>query len=222
MAAAARAVGRAPESVRLIAVTKGVDREACAELARLGQLDLGENRVQELAEKHAYCAALGLPVRWHLTGHLQRNKARRAVELAEEIHSVDSLRLAEALDRIASETGRAVRAYLEVGLVRAPTRSGFGRDELCEESARLRELASIQWLGLMTMAAEPGPHAPNPEGVFRELARLRDTLPAELFEGGRGRLSMGMSSDFEAAIAAGSDVVRIGSALFDAAGARAG
>lgn len=233
IARAATAAGRAGDAVRLVAVTKGVDASVCADLARLGQRDLGENRVQDLAVKHAHCAALGLDVRWHLIGHLQRNKARRAVQLADEIHSVDSLRLAEAVARIATEESRRMRVYLEVKLVANDARGGFAPEEVASAVARVRELEPLSLAGLMTMAPEPtsAPGVPTARETFDRLAALRRSLRAEDFDGGRVLLSMGMSSDFEDAIAAGSDVVRVGTALFEglatgrengaAAGARA-
>ena len=228
--AAARSVGRDPGEVRLLAVTKRVGSEVAADLARLGQLDLGENRVQELEQKAAAVAALGVEVRWHMIGHLQRNKARRAARLVDTVHSVDSARLLEALDRTAAEEGRAPRVYLEVQLTADGGRTGLRPEDLraaVEVAARLEHVVPV---GLMTMAPAPA-GGPSPAGgadplerqgaaraVFRCLRELRDDLApryAEAFSGSRIELSMGMSADLEAAVAEGADVVRIGTALFE-------
>ena len=216
---ACRSAGRGPDCVRLVAVTKGTGPEEAAELARLGQLDLGESRVQALEEKAAWLAARGLRPRWHLLGHLQRNKARRAVVLAESIHSVDSLRLLETLERVAEEEGRRPRIYLELNLTGAGARTGLPPEELSAAIDLARGLPHLQLAGLMTMAPEAEAGAAGADAArraFRRLRELRDALPPEratAFAQGRAQLSMGMSSDFERAIAEGADVVRVGSAL---------
>lgn len=215
IAAACAAAGRDPRAVTLVAVTKSAGAAAAAELCALGQIDLGESRVQELARKSEALAARGCTPRWHLLGHLQRNKARRAVELASEIHSVDSTRLLRALSRHALELRRTVGVYLEVELTELPGRTGFHPEALPEAVAEAAGTPGIRLLGLMTLAPPPGVPRERIRGTFRRLDRLREDLPQGAFVGGRARLSMGMSSDFEDAIAEGADVVRVGSALLE-------
>ena len=215
IAQACKAAGRAPRSVTLVAVTKGADASAAAELCALGQLDLGESRVQELVPKSATLAGRGFTPRWHLLGHLQRNKARRAVELACQIHSVDSLRLLQTLSQLACELERTVAIYLEAELTGLPGRTGFPEDALPPAVAAAASAPGVELLGLMTIAPPPGVPREEIRGTFRRLDRLRARLPEGAFVGGRARLSMGMSSDFEDAIAEGADVVRIGSALLE-------
>ncbi len=214
--------GRAGQEVGLVAVTKSVGPETCAELCELGQLDLGESRADALESKARWCAARGLPVRWHFVGHLQRNKARRVVAHARELHSADSLRLLQALERIAAELGRQLGVYLEVDFTEGPTRTGLAPADVLPLIEGCRGLERVELLGLMTMAPAPGPDSPPGAGpdagardAFGSLASLRARLPAEAFRDRRARLSMGMSADFEPAIAAGSDVVRVGSALYE-------
>ncbi len=216
-AACARA-GRVEHLVGLVAVTKSVGPEVCAELLELGQVDLGESRADELESKARWCAARGLRPRWHFLGHLQRNKARRVVALDAQIHSVDSLRLLESLQRIAAETDRRVGVWLEVDFTSGPTRTGLAAAEVPCVLERCRGLDRLDLLGLMTMAPPPGRSGLPPSAAiepFQALAELRASLQRAAFHDGRGLLSMGMSLDFEQAIAAGSDLVRIGSALFE-------
>ena len=214
--AAARA-GRAPDAVRLVAVTKSVDTPTAAALAGLGVGELGESRVQVLERRRAEWHAAAPQPRWHFLGHLQRNKARAAVRAADEIHSLDSARLCDALAEAARAEGRRPAVWIELDLVGAAERTGLPRAELAplvERAARTREL---ELQGLMALAPEPqqdGRDAARAREVFDELARIARALDPAPFAGARVRLSMGMSSDFEAAIEAGSDLVRIGTALF--------
>ena len=222
LAQAAARAGRDPGAVTLVAVTKSATPAAAAELASLGALDLGESRVQPLAEKAAALAAAGLAPRWHFLGHVQRNKARRVVELAHTIHSLDSLALLETLARLALERGSDVQAFVEVKLSAEASKSGLAPSALPALLAAARAHPRVQLLGLMTMP----PLAPDEKAqhraaraAFQELAALAKDLArraetARAFAGGRVRLSMGMSADFEIAIEEGSDFVRVGSALF--------
>jgi len=216
VAAAARAAGRRADSIRIVAVTKSVGPELAHALVSLGSRELGENRVSELERKASWFSARDSRPRWHFIGHIQRNKVRRAVKLAQEIHSVDSVRLLEDLARIAREERRLPGIYLQVKLSEEPTKTGVSSAEFPELFARARE-SPLALLGLMTLAppiaSETGRLVAHE--VFRELARLASSLPSEAFLGGRPRLSMGMSGDFEEAIAEGADVVRIGSAFFE-------
>ena len=224
IARACRASGRAADEVRLLAVTKGVPAEFAVELARAGQLDLGENRVEALERKAELLAAAGIAPSWHLIGHLQRNKARRALRWADVVHSVDSTRLLESLERLAAERGRSLDVFLELKLVALEERTGFEPAALPEAARLAARLPHLRLRGLMTIA-EPDPLARAGELATRTLARtcfarLRElgaALPAEHFAAGRVELSMGMSSDLEAAIHEGAHWVRVGSALFEGA-----
>lgn len=224
IAAAAAEVGRRADDVELVAVTKSASPEAASALVPLGQRDLAENRVDELERKAAWIAEHAPPgrpaPRWHMIGHLQRNKARRAVRLADTLHSIDSEALLQAIDRIAGEEGRRPDLYLQVKLADEETKSGLAPEEvpsLVEHTA----LAHARLVGLMTIAPLPAPGTPHEDtlrvagAVFAALAALADELPRGPFGGERPRLSMGMSGDFEAAVRAGSDTVRVGSALFE-------
>ena len=222
VARAARSAGRSPEEVALVAVTKSVGPEVAAELVRLGQADLGESRASELEGKDDHLRGLGLSPRWHFVGHLQGNKVRRVVARAAAIHSVDSLRLLEAIDRAAAELGRKPEIWIQVKLAEEPTKSGLAPGELPAVVRRALELEHVALAGLMAL----GPLSPEGErdasarAVFRELARLARELAPKAAMGdargpGRMRTSMGMSGDFELAIEAGSDLVRIGTLLFE-------
>lgn len=224
IAEAARRAGRPADDVQILAVTKTRRVEVAAELARLGQLDLGENRAEDLVEKVDWFRAHGLVARWHFIGHVQRNKARRVVENADVIHSVDSLRLLEALERIAEETRRSPEIYLQVKLHPEDTKSGFDPSEVEAALVRARASRSVRVVGLMTMA----PLVEHDEvrrielarAVFTRLAQLARELDARaLDEHSQARatlrLSMGMSDDLEIAVEAGSHCVRVGSALFE-------
>lgn len=214
---ACRAVGRDPGDVALLPITKYVEADAAAELVRLGLRELGESRVQELAAKAEALGEQGVEVRWHLVGHLQRNKVRAALRHAAAVHSVDSLRLLDALERVAAEEGARPEVFLEVRLVEDPERHGFDAGEVAAAVDRARAAEHLALVGLMGMAPAPeraGDDRPA-RRAFARLAELRERLPADAFAGGRARLSMGMSADLEAAVAEGSDLVRVGSALFE-------
>ena len=222
LSSATLAAGREPEAVHLLAVTKSVSPELAAALARLGQHELGENRLEGLSAKHAHLAAEGLAVRWHFIGKLQRNKARRVVRLADEIHSVDSLRLLQTLDRVAAEEQRRPRVHLEVKLSEDEEKHGLSPAELREAVLAAVDLEHLELVGLMTLATRPGPGvdaAAAAREEFETLARLAreledDAATRAAFQAGRVRLSMGMSGDWTEAVAAGSDMIRIGTALF--------
>jgi pyridoxal phosphate enzyme (YggS family) len=218
-AAAARRAGRDPASVRIVAVTKSVPAAVAAEIARLGAADLGENRADDLEAKAAELAAAGVEPRWHFVGHLQRNKARAVVRRAHLVHSVDSVRLLETLDRLAGEEGRELDVLAQVKLADEATKSGLDPRELADFLRRARAARHVRVLGLMAMAplerdARAG--SERARDVFRRCAQLarehRASFPAE------PELSMGMSDDFEVAIEEGATLVRIGSRLFEGAG----
>jgi pyridoxal phosphate enzyme (YggS family) len=220
IAAACRAAGRAREEVTLVAVTKTRSDEEVLAAARCGLRDLGENRVEELeARREALCDALPADVRWHMIGHVQSRKAARAAAAAALVHSVDSVRLAERLDRAAQSLGRVLPVLLEMNVSGEESKDGFpawdpaSRQALPATLAPLEGLEHLEVRGLMTMA----PLGAAPERareVFAALRTLGEALCGVL-PWIRGReLSMGMTDDFEPAIAEGATMVRIGRALF--------
>jgi hypothetical protein len=209
IATTARRAGRAPDSVRLVAVSKTQPAKAIVTAAATGQRIFGENRVQEAREKIPACPP-GLE--WHLLGHLQKNKVRQALSLFSFFHSIDSQALAGAIDRIAGETGRKVDGLLEVNVSGEETKHGFTPAQLREAFPALAALPHLRIRGLMTMA----PYSENPEAarpVFRALRELRDELQSA-HGAALPELSMGMSGDFEPAIEEGATLVRLGSSIF--------
>jgi pyridoxal phosphate enzyme (YggS family) len=209
-AACARA-GRSASSVKLVAVTKYADIEWVRDLLAVGVIDLGESRPQQLVER---APQISEPVRWHLIGHLQRNKARRVLPLATLIHSVDTLQLLAKIDALADESNLQPRLLLEVNLSGEAAKHGFTADDLSAVWETILEYRHVQLEGLMTMA----PLTENPEQtrpVFRRLRELRDQIAGrEATSVTLPELSMGMSRDFEIAIEEGATLVRIGSSLF--------
>jgi len=201
--AACRRAGRSSDDITLVGVSKGFPAEAIAEACAAGLRDVGENRVQEAAPKIETLAAQGVRPRWHLIGHLQSNKAKTAVDRFAIIHSIDSLRIAEAISRPAREP---VPVLLEVNVSQEASKYGFTMDEVVPALPAIRALPRLDVRGLMTVA----PLVDDPEAVrpvFRDLRALRDRLGLE-------ELSMGMSGDFEVAIEEGATMVRVGRAIF--------
>ena len=210
MAAAAERSGRGPEAVTLVAVVKTVPADVVAGALALGLTDLGENRVQEAEGK---IAALGRGcARWHMIGHLQRNKAGRAVELFDRVHGVDGPELAAALSRRAVEAGRRLPVMIEVNVAGEASKFGVAPEGAGALVAAIARLPGLALDGLMTVGPAVA-RAEDTRAGFRRLRALRDRIT-----GASGtalpELSMGMSGDFEVAIEEGSTMVRIGSALF--------
>ncbi len=194
---------RAPESVCLICVTKGVSLDQVQEAVEAGVTDLGESRVQEAAPK---IEALGRKMRWHMIGHLQRNKAKLAASLFDTIHSLDRLELAEMLERHAQALNREVSVFLEVNTSRESQKHGVTPDQVGPLLETVGRLPHLKVLGLMTMAAESDdPETARP--CFKQLKALQEQF-------GLKELSMGMSQDYEVAIEEGATMVRVGSAIF--------
>jgi hypothetical protein len=223
IAAAARRAGRDPAAVRLIGVTKTHGPEVVAQALAAGLRDFGENRVQEAETKIAALADERERINWHLIGHLQGNKARRAAGLFDCIHSIDSLALAQALDRHAGAQGRRIPVLLQVNVSGEESKEGFAlagweeytaiRDAFAQQVAVIRELEHLAVCGLMTIA----PLAEHPEQarpIFRATRRLRDILAARFPTDDWSQLSMGMTDDFEVAIEEGATLVRVGRAIF--------
>lgn len=213
IAACARACGRSPEEITLVAVSKTHPVRTLREALDIGIRDFGENRVQEADAK---IIELGRDAaRWHLIGHLQTNKARRAVKLFDVIHSLDSVPLAQRLDRSCMEEGRTeLPVLIQVDLAGEETKSGVVAADLPELVNAVSECATLRLIGLMTLP----PFFDDPEQArpfFRRLREMRDELQDKgRFAGERGELSMGMTHDFEVAIEEGATMLRIGTAIF--------
>ncbi len=212
IAAAADAAGRSADDVTLLAVTKYVGLPEVRALVAGGCHELGESRPQALWEKAA--ESLG-PVRWHLIGHLQRNKVRRTLPDVAMIHSVDSERLLGAIDEAAADLDRPVRVLLEVNTSGDEAKHGWSPDQLRLFFPTLVRFTRIEIRGLMTMASRAG-GTDVARANFAALRELRDELRDACPDGCvLDELSMGMSGDLEAAIAEGATIVRVGSALFE-------
>ena len=211
MAAAAERAGRNPEEILLVGASKMNDAAACR-AAIAGGIDvLGENRVQEMTAKLAEHAYDGAPL--HFIGHLQRNKVRQVVGRVALIHSVGSLELLEEIHRQAEKRELVQDVLLEVNIGGEESKSGFAPDELYAAAERGRAFSHIQVLGLMTIPpVEREPHGNLP--YFEKVASLYVDINRNLYDNRFKYLSMGMSDDFEDAIAAGATMVRVGSAIF--------
>ncbi len=210
IAAACQRAGRDFFDVTLVAVSKTVEPQRIRQAIEAGVRVLGENRVQEAASKMTELATVVAEhhVEWHLIGHLQSNKARRAVELFSAIQSVDSFKLAERLDNVAGELGKKLPVFIEVNLGGEESKAGADPNEVLPLCEQVGKLINLELKGLMAVP----PFLEDAEAVrpfFRRLRTLRDQ--AQLKE-----LSMGMSHDFEIAIEEGATIVRIGTALFGA------
>ena len=213
MAAACERAGRPHDDVTLVAVTKSVDSEITDALVDLGVADIGENRVQDAMAKSREMNRTDA-VRWHMIGHLQRNKVRRALELFGLIHSVDSVRLAAEIDRVAGTQGRVMPALIEVNVSGEGRKFGLQPEETADVIRDISVMQHISVEGLMTMAPFGAPEV-ELRRVFAGLRALSERMASLGIPGVRMQhLSMGMSQDFEIAIEEGSTMVRVGSALF--------
>lgn len=210
---AALRAGRCPSEVKLIAVSKGVSAETIKNAVENGIRELGENRIQEAQEKIAIIKSC-LPearVKWHLIGHLQKNKAKIAVKLFDMVHSVDSLELAVLIDKYAAEIGKKQKILLQVKLSDEESKHGILKENIIKVLDGISHLGNLKVEGLMTIP----PYFDDPERVrpfFRELRELKDNAVRAGF--GLAELSMGMSNDFEVAIEEGATMVRVGTAIF--------
>ena len=210
--AAARRAGRDPGQIRLVTVSKTFDSEAVRAVAAAGQQDFGENKVQEGLQKMA--ATADLPLRWHLLGPIQSNKAKKAATHFGWIHAVDSLDLLTRLDQAAAAAGTAPRVLIQADLALEPTKHGAPLEELPAILAAAAGCTAVTVAGLMLLP----PWTENPEDArpwFRRLRELRDGLARNGAATEHLReLSMGMSHDFEVAIEEGATIVRVGTAIF--------
>jgi len=210
--AAARSAGRDPASVRLVAVSKTFPIDSVREAWQAGQREFGENRVQEALQKIG--ASTDLEIRWHLLGHLQTNKARKAAPAFSTIQSIDSVELLEKLDRAAAEAGGSPELLIQVDLAGEATKFGAPPNEARRILDAGTRCTASRVTGLMTLPPVPDiPEDARP--WFRQLRELRDRwlaegVPADMLR----ELSMGMSQDFEVAVEEGATIVRVGTAIF--------
>jgi pyridoxal phosphate enzyme (YggS family) len=212
VAHACERAGRSTRDVTLVCVTKYAKLEWIQELVSLGVHDLGEARPQQLVLR---APQFPPEIRWHLIGHLQRNKAEDVLPVAHLIHSVDSLRLFDHISKSSQNLPRRPSILIEVNVSREPSKDGFRPEDLLSAWARMRTCESLEISGLMTMAPL-GENAEAARPFFQKLQELRDRLRIE----SEGRwtlndLSMGMSGDFEVGIEEGATIIRIGSRLFE-------
>jgi pyridoxal phosphate enzyme (YggS family) len=222
IADAARRSGRSPDDITVVAVTKYVGDNVIADLVAAGCFELGESRPQALwaksaalAERLQQQAAPALAVRWHLVGHLQRNKVEQTLPLVSLIHSADSLRVLKAVDEAAAGLDRRAEVLIEVNVSGDAAKNGFAPADVAPMLPTINALDHLRVRGLMCMAARDG-DAEDARRNFAALRELRERLainrPDKI---GLEDLSMGMSGDFETAIEEGATILRIGSALFE-------
>ncbi|CAN2039340.1 Pyridoxal phosphate homeostasis protein [Candidatus Magnetomoraceae bacterium gMMP-15] len=209
---AALSCGRSSKSIRLVAVSKTVPGERVKEAIKAGAKILGENYIQESREKIEMLSSF--PVSWHFIGHLQSNKAKYAVKLFDLIHSVDSIKLAKALNKEAKKQNKVQKILIQVNISKENTKSGIEEEQALELIRQISQFSNLSINGLMTMP----PYFNEPEKVrpyFKALTLLRDRInQAGMANLSMDELSMGMSGDFETAIEEGSTLVRVGTAIF--------
>jgi pyridoxal phosphate enzyme (YggS family) len=206
---ACQRVGRDPSAVTLLAVSKGQPPEAVAEAARLGLNTFGESKVQEARAKVPLCPGR---LRWQMIGHLQSNKCRDAVQLFEMIQSVDSLHLAEEINRRAEQAAKTMPILLEVNAAGEASKFGYRSEQLLAEMKALNALRRLEIHGLMTIAPWSA-DAENVRPIFRQLRDLKGQCE-QILGAPLPHLSMGMTGDFEIAIEEGATIIRLGTALF--------
>lgn len=210
---AAMRAGRCPSDVKIIAVTKTVGLEQIKEAVNVGLRMFGENRIQEAQQKitNEELRITNSKIEWHLIGHLQKNKAKYAVRLFDLIQTVDSIDLADELDRLAQKAGKVQRVLVQVKLSEEESKHGIDENELRPLLDKITGLGNLKLEGLMTIP----PYFDDPQKTrpyFRRLREIRDNMEKAGFK--LPELSMGMSNDFEVAIEEGATMVRIGSAIF--------
>lgn len=210
----ARSAGRNPEEVKLIAVSKTKPVSLIKEAVAAGALDLGENKPQEIVSK--YPEFEGDSVRWHMIGHLQKNKVRHIIDKAELIHSVDSLALAEEINKRAEAIGKIQKILIQVNVTGEDSKSGVSPDDAAELCREISKLNNVRIMGLMTISVSGYTYEEN-KSVFDSLAVLAARIDDMKIDNvSMKELSMGMTHDFDAAIAAGATMVRVGTAIFGA------
>jgi pyridoxal phosphate enzyme (YggS family) len=225
--AAAAKAGREPREITLIAVTKNAAPEQIREIVQLGVPDLGESRVQVITQRipqfneflarqrtHGDASAVPAKLRWHMLGHLQRNKVKPLLPMVDYIHSIDSLRLAEEIEQHAGKLGKTISVLLEVNASEEASKSGVAVGASVHLAEQIATMSNIALVGLMTMA----PFTEDQEkcrAIFARTREIFEEMKWHKIGGAQFRhLSMGMSNDFEPAIAEGATMVRIGTSLF--------
>ncbi len=198
-----RSTNRQIDSVRLVAISKFFPAENIAEVYQLGQRAFGESKATELVAK---ATTLPQDIEWHFIGHLQSNKVKSVVEYASYIHSIDTIKLLERVNRLAGEVGKRPKVLLEVNVSGEDSKYGFTIAQVEEAISQAKSLPHLECVGLMTMA---------PDGVASEaLKKIFSTLKSLANQAGLSELSMGMSGDYPEAVECGATLVRIGSAIF--------
>lgn len=208
--------GRNPQDIKLVAVTKTIDLPEIIEAVKAGVFILGENRVQEAQKKSLEFVEFGVrssgyKVEWHLIGHLQKNKAKQAVQLFELIHTIDSVELADEVSKQAKKMNKTQRVLVQIKLSDEATKHGISEKDMPELIKQVSKMQNLKLEGLMTIP----PYFDDPEKArpyFKRLRKLRDEAGKKGFN--LPELSMGMSNDFEVAIEEGATMVRIGTAIF--------
>jgi PLP dependent protein len=202
-----------PPTVKLVAVSKGATVEQMREAYAAGQRDFGESRIQATVEKQAALADL-TDICWHLIGQLQSNKVRKAVQMFQVIHSVDSLKLCQQIDRIAQELGKLPKIFLQVKMLPDPQKSGWQEAELWADLPGINCCKSLQVMGLMTIAPM-GLTEQELLRLFTSVTDLQNKINQYDYQSINLKyLSMGMSQDYQLAVAAGSSTIRVGSKIF--------
>jgi len=213
-ALAARRSGRNPEDITVIAVSKTVDSDRAREAVESGLDNLGENRVQELVKKYEQLS--DLKVKWHMIGHLQKNKVKYIIDKAELIHSVENLELAKEINKRAEQLNLNTKILIELNIGEESSKFGINEENVYDFVRSMEQFEHIEVLGLMTVA----PYSENPEDirwVFIKMKEIFDKISEMKLKNSHMKyLSMGMTNDFEIAIEEGSNIVRIGTAIFGA------
>ncbi len=208
----ARSCGRDPKSIHLVAVSKRKPLSDIRSAALAGQIIFGENRIQEAVKKQQSCQ--NLSISWHMIGHLQKNKVKQAATVFDAIHSIDSIELAERLNRSLSKISRTMDCFIQVKLSEEESKTGVAPDNLSRVASYVQSLPNLNLIGLMGMP----PFTTDPEQAtpyFRNLRHLRDELNRkEMEQNPIEELSMGMSHDFKVAIREGATYIRIGTLIF--------
>jgi pyridoxal phosphate enzyme (YggS family) len=208
-------VNRDPDAITIVAVSKGRATTAIEQAQAAGIADIGENRVQEALSKYKVVYGERTPLKWHMVGHLQTNKVKEAVRIFDLIHSVDSIHLAQEIDKQAAKISKIQDVLIEVKTSPEATKFGIEPDKLSRAVAQMSRLKNIDIKGLMTIA----PLVDNPEKArlyFRILKELLERINRQPATGNRQPiLSMGMSDDFEVAVEEGATMLRIGRAIFE-------
>ncbi|QZY57141.1 YggS family pyridoxal phosphate-dependent enzyme [Crassaminicella profunda] len=203
-------IGRNPEEIQLIAVTKTVDHERINEAIHTGVEDIGENKVQEIMEKYNVVSS----VNWHMIGHLQTNKVKYIIDKVKLIHSVDRISLAEEINKRAKQHNKIMDVLVQVNVANEETKFGLANSEVFDFFEKIQPLEHIRVKGLMTIA----PYEENPEDVrkyFKMLKEIFEEIKTKGFQRVEMRyLSMGMTNDFKIAIEEGANMVRVGTGIF--------